>query len=229
MFAGSHSSNAPSRGAMMSPRPGRGERQAGAGAGSDAVADHVVAGQFLRRDLAEGGDAGLGGAVVRLSGIGEEAGGARRVDHVAALATTGLVLLAPVGGGPPAGGEVTLEVHGDDRVPFGLGHVDEHPVTQDAGIVHQDVEIAERFDRGVDEALCTLPVGDVVGVDDRLAAEGLDLCDDLLGRRLVRTVAVVGATEVVDHDARAFAREEQSVFAPDAASGAGDDRDSAIE
>ena len=36
-----------------------------------------------------------------------------------------------------------LQVHRDDRVPLRLAHVEDHPVAQDAGVVHQDVEAAE--------------------------------------------------------------------------------------
>ena len=91
------------------------------------------------------------------------------------LAAAGLGLLAPVRGGPAARGEVALEVHAHDVVPLRLGHVDEHAVAQDAGVVDEDVEVAERVDRRVDEPLGALPVGDVVAVGDGLAAQRLDL------------------------------------------------------
>ena len=124
---------------------------------------------------------------------------------------------------------MTLEVDGDDGVPLGLGHVDDHPVAQDAGVVDQDVEVAERLDRRVDQALGAFPVGHVVGVDDGLAAEVADLGDDLLGRRRVLTVTVVGATEVVDDDPGPLRGEQERVLAADAASRSGDDRDSTVE
>ena len=69
------------------------------------------------------------------------------------------------------GAEGALEVDLDDRVPLGLGHVDHHPVTQDAGVVDEDVEGAEGVDRELDEALRAVPGGDVLGVGDGLAAE----------------------------------------------------------
>jgi hypothetical protein len=84
--------------------------------------------------------------------------------------------------GPAARPERALQVHGDDRVPLLLGHVDEHAVAQDAGVVDDRVQVAERLDRGVDEALRALPRGDAVAVRDRLAAHALDLVDDLLRR-----------------------------------------------
>ena len=45
-------------------------------------------------------------------------------------------------------------------------------------LLTSDVERAERVDRAVDEPLRAVPVGDVVGVGDRLAAGGDDLVDD---------------------------------------------------
>ena len=39
---------------------------------------------------------------------------------------------------------MALEVHGQHGVPFGLAHVRERPVTEDAGVVYQDVEATER-------------------------------------------------------------------------------------
>ena len=84
----------------------------------------------------------------------------------------GLGLRPPVGGRVAGGHEVALQVDVDDRVPLLLGHVDEHPVAQDAGVVDQDVEVAEGLDGGVDETLAALPVGNVVGVGHRLAAGG---------------------------------------------------------
>ena len=124
---------------------------------------------------------------------------------------------------------MTLQVHLDDRVPLLFGHVDEHPVAQDARVVDEDVEIAERLDRGVDEALRTFPVGDVVAVDDRLATTGADLLDHLLSRGDVGPGAVVRRAEVVDDDLGTFGGEVQGMLAADAAPGAGDDRNASVE
>ena len=104
-----------------------------------------------------------------------------------------------------------------------------HPVAEDAGVVDQDVEVAERLDRGVDQVLRALPVGDVVAVGHGLAAERLDLVDDLLRRRGVRAGSVVGATEIVDDDLGPLAGEEQRMLAADAATCARDDGDSTVQ
>ena len=103
----------------------------------------------------------------------------------------------------------------------------EHAVAQDAGVVDEDVEAPEGVDRRVDEVLGALPVGDVVGVGDRLAARCLDLGDDVVRRALIGASALVRAAAVVDHDLGALGSEEQGMFAPEPTSGSGDDRHAA--
>jgi len=121
-------------------------------------------------------------------------------------------------------------VHGDDRVPVLLRHVEDHPITQDAGVVDHDVELAEGVERALDDALGGLEVGHAVAVGDRLAAHLLDLRDHLLrGRGGRRPRAVEVRAEVVHHDLRAVFREEQRLLAADASARAGDDRDLAVE
>src|SRR5450759_1453672 len=90
------------------------------------------------------------------------------------------------------------------------------------------MQIPERLDRRVHQSLRAFEVGDAVGVRHRFAAHGDDLVDDLLGRRSIGAVTVDITTKVVDDDLRALRREIQGVFAPDAASGAGDDRDPSV-
>ena len=71
--------------------------------------------------------------------------------------------------------EVALEVDGDHRVPLLLGHVHEHAVAEDPGVVDEDVEAPERVDRLLHHLARLREVGDVRAVRDRLAAGGLDL------------------------------------------------------
>ena len=127
-----------------------------------------------------------------------------------------------------ARGEGALEVHLDHRVPLRLAHVGEHAVAQDAGVVDEDVEAAEGVDGGLHEALGAVPVADVVGVGDGLAAHGLHLVDHLLGRAGVVALAVHRAAEVVDHDLGAVVGEEERVLAADPPPGARDDRDATL-
>ena len=91
------------------------------------------------------------------------------------------------------------------------------------------MQVAERLDRSVDQALASLPVGHVVGVGDGLAAHRLDLVDDLLGRGAVVARPVDGAAEVVDDDLGAFLGEEECMLTTDAAAGAGDDGDASVK
>ena len=140
-----------------------------------------------------------------------------------------LGLLTPVGGGVPGGYEVALQMHLDDRVPVGLGHVDQYPVPQDAGVVDQDVKITEGLDGRIDQALATVPVGDVVGVGHRPSPGGDDLVDHLLGGRPVVAGAVDRTAEVVDHHLGPLGREEQGVLAPDTPTGSGDDGDTSVQ
>jgi hypothetical protein len=74
-------------------------------------------------------------------------------------------------------GEVALEVHGDDGVELVLARVGDHPVADDAGIVHQNVQAAEGFDGGCDQAGRLVPVGDVGSVGDGFPAGRGDLVD----------------------------------------------------
>ena len=124
---------------------------------------------------------------------------------------------------------MTLQVDVDDGVPLLLGHVDEDAVPQDAGVVDQHVQVAERFHGAVDQALPAFPVGHVVGVGDGFAAHALDLVGHLLGRRAVVAAAVHRPTEVVDHDLGALAGEEQCVFPADTPTGPSDDGNPTFE
>ena len=50
---------------------------------------------------------------------------------------------APVGGGVAGQQEVAAQVHRDDRVPVLVGHVEQHAVAGDPGVVDDDAEPAE--------------------------------------------------------------------------------------
>src|SRR3546814_4346741 len=61
------------------------------------------------------------------------------------------------------------------RVPLLGGRGDEHAVAHDPGVVDDDMEVTERGDRGFDDALRRIPVGDVLIIGDGVAARRLDL------------------------------------------------------
>ena len=124
---------------------------------------------------------------------------------------------------------MALQVHVDDRIPLGLVHVEAHLVAQDARVVDEHVEATERVDGLLHHLLGARPRGDAVVVRGGAAARGGDLVDDLLRRCRVGAVAVGASAEVVDDDRRAFGGEQQRVTTADAAPGAGDDGDLAVE
>ena len=125
--------------------------------------------------------------------------------------------------------ERTLEVHGDDRVEVFFGHLDERPVADDARVVDQDVDLAERVDGRLHDALSAVELRDRVVARDGLASERLDLLAHLRRGVLFRAPAVDAAADVVDDDARAFAGHAQHELAADPASGPGDDGDPTVQ
>ena len=84
-------------------------------------------------------------------------------------------------------------------------------VTQDAGVVDDDVDSAERLDRGIDDRLAALGGRHRVVVGHCLAACRDDLVDHELGGRGVVALAADRAAQVVHHDPRAAARELERV------------------
>ena len=112
----------------------------------------------------------------------------------------------------------------DDRVPVLLAHVEDHAVAQDAGVVDDDVELAEVIDRAIDDALGGLEVGDALEVGDCFAARRADFLDHVFGRRARLPGAVEVSAEVIDDDLGAVLRQQQRFFASDTAAGAGDNR-----
>ncbi len=115
--------------------------------------------------------------------------------------------------------DVALQVDRDHGVPLLLGQVEAHGIAEDAGVVHEDVEAPVLIDRLVHEAFGPGPARDVVVVRDGHTTGVHDLVD--------HRVAV--GIEVVHEHACALGREQSRVAASDAAPGAGDDRDLAVE
>src|SRR5581483_1522527 len=153
----------------------------------------------------------------------------RRVDHARAEILTCLRALAPVGRGVPRRRPVAFQVHVDNRVPLGLVHVHEHSVAEDARVVDEDVEPAVLLDRVRDEPPRAGEIRDVLVVGDGGGAELLDLCHHRLRSGGVASLAGEGRAEIVDDHTRPRAGECECVLAPDAAPGARDDCDLAVE
>ena len=129
-----------------------------------------------------------------------------------------------------SGHEVALQVDRDDGVPVLFAQVDEHPVAQDARVVHEHVQVTEGLERRTDEP--TRRPSQVATLSWLATASppiDSDLGDDLLGRAVASPGAVEPPAEVVDDDLRALGGEEQGVLAADAPSRTGDDRDASVE
>jgi hypothetical protein len=132
-------------------------------------------------------------------------------------------------------------VDADDRVPFVLGHREEHPVPQDARVVDEDVQLAVLADCEADQFPCRVEVGDVAVVDDRAATRRADLPGDGFGGRAGRRAGAspmafgMGGAPmprlpaVVDDDRRAEPGQFQRLGPAEAAAGAGDDRAETFE
>jgi hypothetical protein len=134
-----------------------------------------------------------------------------------------------VDGGRADGVEGALEVDGDDGVPLGLGHVEDHAVTQDAGHVHQDVDPAPRLHDLLDHRRALREVGHraVVGLGG--ASGLLDLGHHLIGRRRFAADAVERGAEVVDDHLGPCRRQRDRDALADPPSRAGHQRGLAVQ
>ena len=187
-----------------------------AGNGRDRVDLDVVLRAFQLQRLGQAGEAELGGTVVRLAEIAEQAG--RRSGHQHAA----IGLFAH--GFPHCLGDVrrTVEVHVDDEFEVVHRHLGEGLVTQHAGIVDDDMHAAPLLLGVGDHLFHLLVFSDRAAVRHRFAAGFLDFLDDL--QRHVRMAgAVARTTEIVDHDLGAAAGEFECIFATQSAACAGDD------
>src|SRR6185369_9548888 len=99
----------------------------------------------------------------------------------------------------PGDREGALEVGVDDRVPLLLGHVEDHAVSEDAGVVDDDVDPAEGVHRGLDDRLPTGHAGHRVVVGHGIAARLGDLLHDLIGRLPVGPGPDLAAAVIVHH------------------------------
>ena len=169
------------------------------------------------------GQSNYGAAKMGLVGVAEHTSVRRGEDEPAVA----VLLHHPERG--PADVEGTLEVHVQNRVEVVVGQLGERLVTQDAGVVDDDVDLAEGVDRGLDDVLAALGRRDRVVVGHRLAAGRLDFVDDLLRGGVVAALPVDGPAEVVDDHASAAPGEVEGVRAAQAATSTGDDRDPAVE
>ncbi len=170
--------------------------------------------------VGEAQQAELGHRIVRLAEVAVDAcrGGGHHDAAVALLAKMG-----PRGVRDLEASEHMDAVH---QVPVLGAHLVEAAVAEDARVVDQDVELAVRVERGLDDLVA---VFDGVVVGDRLATGRLDLLDDRVCGAGAFAFAERGAAQVVDHHFSAAAGQQQRMRSTQAPAGAGDDRDSSIE
>src|SRR5690606_33292658 len=173
-----------------------------------------------RERVREADETELGHRVVRLAEVAVDARGARGEDDAA---VAGLLHVIPRGLRDP---EAAEHVHAVDEVPVLLRQLLEGGVAEDARVVDDDVDPLPRVERGLDDLVAVL---DRVVVGDRLAAGGLDLLDDLVGRRARFASAGRAAAEVVDHDLAAARGEQERMGATETVASARHDGDAPIK
>ena len=165
-----------------------------AGTGADGVGTHTIGGQPARGRQGQRGDTGFCRTVIGLSDRAGQSGFARGVDQPAEHRLAGLLgLTAPVRACVAAHQEVTTQVHADHQVPVVVGHVEQHLVANETGVVHHDVQATVLLGGDPHDLGGRRRIRDVAGDRHSHPAGGLDL---------VEHVALVqGAGEVV-HDHR---------------------------
>jgi hypothetical protein len=122
----------------------------------------------------------------------------------------------------PCGAEVSPQVHSDDRVEILRSGVVDHAVTQDAGVVDQDVQATELLDRLRYQGTGPVEVRDIVVVGHRPSARGDDLVDHLLRRALVIAATVPIRPQVVHDHGRTGTGQRQRLTTTDTTPGPGD-------
>ena len=113
-------------------------------------------------------------------------------------------------------------------VPVLHGHVDQHPVAQDARVVDQDIEASVGGEGQGDETLGPLPVRDVVPVGHGLPAGSADLLDYFVGGLPRAPRPIAPSAQVVHHDQRTCGGEAERLRPADAAAGTRHHGDAAL-
>ena len=182
----------------------------------DGVDAHAVLGGLDRGAAGERHHAGLGRGVVGLALLGAPA------EHRGVVHDRALAALVHVGQHGAQAAERAGERHVEHLGPLLVGHVGDQAVAAEAGVVHPDVDVAEVLERGGEQRLHVVLVGDVAAQRDRAGAE-------LLAERVggLAEPALVG---VGDDDAGALEQAATGERAADAgAGGGGDDHGRALE
>ena len=121
------------------------------------------------------------------------------------------------------------QVHLHHQLKIIEAHLRESLVTEDTGIVDDDVELTIGIDRLLDHGCRILAVGHGTGIGDGFAARCPDLLDDFLGRAFILAAAIPATAKIIHHDLRTPARQFQRMGAAKPAPRAGDQRDTTFK
>src|SRR5260370_20687710 len=101
---------------------------------------------------------------------------------------------------------VALEMDSDHLVPFFFAHVEDHSISQDAGHVDEDIQLAEFPNRVINDALSAAYSRDIHSVGNRDSAAGLNLRRYFIRRRRGFFFAVHRHSKIIHHDCGAMNR-----------------------
>ena len=79
-------------------------------------------------------------------------------------------------------------MHIQNGVELFIAHSHSHAVPGKAGIVHDDIDISELFQRGGDEAVAKIRRGDATATNHGLTAIGFDDAGNLIGNLGVKVI-----------------------------------------
>lgn len=133
------------------------------------------------------------------------------MDNGSRTLAAGLGFAAPIGCRVSGGGGMALEMGADHRIPFGLAHIGERAVAQNAGVVDQYIEASKAVDGQLHHSAGIIPIADIVSADAGASAHCLDLSNDRLGRSGVRSRTVQCAAIGVHDDGGSLGGEAKGV------------------
>ena len=189
----------------------------------DGVDHDVLLDALDGERLGQPDEAHLGGAVVDLTEVAEQPRGTGRHDDP----TAALVVHVRPGGVGDVDRATQVRVE-NGIVVHGLRLL-EGPVTDDAGVVDDDVDLPEGGERRLHDGLPARDAVDRVEVGHGFTAERLDLLDHDLCGRAVGAMPIDAAADVVDHDASTASGQLERMGAAEATPGAGHDGDVSFE
>ena len=120
------------------------------------------------------------------------------------------------------------QVNIDHRLEVFDRHLAEAVLDIVAGIVDEDIDLAEGVVGALDDRPAAFRAGHRVMVGHRLAARRADLGDHRVGRRVRAAAACHRTAQIIHHHLGAACGQQQGVAPPQAVAGAGDHGDAAV-